>query len=93
MAPETDRVRAWLERLSGNLDEAKSWLDKALPRLEQSEDYERLMGAHEAAQLAQARGEVEAARQSWQKTLEIATRLSNEPLMQVAQDALTASSP
>ena len=90
MAPETDRVRAWLERLSGNLDEAKSWLDKALLRLEQSEDYERLMGAHEAAQLAQARGEVEAARQSWQKTLEIATRLANEPLQRTARESLTA---
>lgn len=88
MAPETDRVRAWLERLSGNLDEAKTWLDKALPRLEQGEDYERLMGAQEAAQLAQARSEVEAARRWWQKTLEIAGRLANEPLQQAAQDTL-----
>jgi len=88
MEPEAGRVRAWLERLSGNLDEARVWLDKALPRLEQSEDYERLMGVHEAAQLAQARGEVEAARQWWQKTHQIATRLANEPLKQASQEAL-----
>jgi len=88
MAPETDRVRTWLERLSGNLDEAKTWLDKALPRLEGNEDYERLMGAYEAAQLAQAREEVESARHWWQKTLAIAQRLANEPLKQAAQEAL-----
>ena len=92
MAPETDRVRAKLERLCGNLDEAKAWLDKALPRLEQSEDYERLMGAHEAAQLARARDEIESARRWWQKTLEIAGRLCNESLKQAAQDALAALS-
>lgn len=88
MAPETDRVRAWLERLSGNLDEAKTWLAQALPRLEQSEDYDRLMAAHEAAQLAQTQGETDSARRWWQKTLEIAARLANEPLMQAAQEAL-----
>ncbi len=90
MVPEADRVRAWLERLSGHLDEAQTWLDKALPRLEQSEDYERLMGAYEAAQLAQARGEVALAGEWWQKTLAIAGRLANEPLQRVAQDALAA---
>jgi tetratricopeptide (TPR) repeat protein len=90
MAPEADRIRAWLERLAGNLDEAQTWLDKALPRLEQSEDYERLMGAHEAAQLAQARSEVESARRWWQKTLDIAARLANEPLQRAAHDALAA---
>jgi tetratricopeptide (TPR) repeat protein len=88
MAPETDRVRAWLERLSGNLDAAQTWLDKALPKLEQSEDYERLMGAYEAAQLAHIRGEVESARHWWQKTLDIADRLANEPLKQAAQKVL-----
>jgi len=88
MAPETDRVRAWLERLSGNLDEAKTWLDKALPHLEQSEDYERLMGAYEAAQLAQARGEAESTRHWWQQTRNIADRLANEPLKHAAQEAL-----
>ncbi len=91
MAAEADRVRAWLERLSGNPDEAKAWLDKALPRLEQSEDYEQLMGAYEAAQLAQTRGEVESARCWWQQTLDIAERLANEPLMQAAQDALVGN--
>jgi tetratricopeptide (TPR) repeat protein len=90
MAPEADRVRAWLERLAGNLDEAQAWLDKALPRLEQSEDYERLMGAHEAAQLAQARSEVESARRWWQKALDIAASLANEPLQRAAHDALAA---
>jgi len=64
-------------------------LDKALPRLEQQEVYERLMGAHEAAQLAQARGEVEAARGWWQRTLDIADQLGNEPLVEAAQAALS----
>lgn len=93
MAPEVDRVRAWLERLSGDLGEARTWLDKALPRLERSENYERLMGAYEAAQLAQARGEIESARRWWQKTLEVAGRLDNKPLQQAAQDALATLSP
>ena len=88
MEPESQRVRAWLERLSGKLQEAQAWLDKALPRLEQSEDYERLVGAHEAAQLAQASGEAAAARHWWAKTLEIAKRLDNEPLTRAAQEAL-----
>jgi tetratricopeptide (TPR) repeat protein len=89
MEPETKRVRAWLERLSGNLDQARAWLDKALPRLEQSEDYEHLMAAHEAAQLAQAQGEIEEARRWWQKTAEVARRLANEPIQEVAQEALS----
>jgi len=88
MEAETDRVRAWLERASGNLEAAKSWLDKALPGLERQEEYERLLGAHEAAQLAQARGEVEDARHWWQKTLDIASRLANESLLQAARAAL-----
>jgi tetratricopeptide (TPR) repeat protein len=89
MEAETNRVRAWLERLSGNLDEAKCWLDKAMPHLEQQEAYDRLMGTHEAAHLAQARGEVEAARGWWQKTLDIADQLGNQPLVRAAQEALS----
>ncbi|MFZ5915961.1 MAG: ATP-binding protein [Chloroflexota bacterium] len=91
MEPEADRVCAWLERLAGNLEAAQTWLDKALPRLK-DEDYERLMAAHEAAQLAQARGQVEAARQWWRQTLEVATRLNNQTLQNAAQQALAPKS-
>lgn len=90
MAPEADRVRAWMERLAGDLDGAQTWLDQALPRLKQSEDYEQLMGAHEAARLAQARGEVEQSRRWWQETLALAERLANEPLQQAAREALAS---
>jgi tetratricopeptide (TPR) repeat protein len=88
MAPEADRVRGWLERLAGDLEEAQVWLDRALPRLKQSEEYEQLMAVHEAAQLAQARGDARDARRRWQETLTLAERLANEPLQQSAREAL-----
>ncbi|MBC7251584.1 MAG: tetratricopeptide repeat protein, partial [Anaerolineae bacterium] len=81
MVPETHRVRARLERLEGNLEAARTYLEQALAGFERSgEDVDRLLGYYEAAQLYQALDEKETARTWLEKALAVAQRLNNAPM-------------
>ncbi|HIP96473.1 MAG TPA: tetratricopeptide repeat protein, partial [Anaerolineae bacterium] len=81
MMPETNRVRARLERLEGHLETAQTYLNQALEGLERSsEDVDRLSGYHEAAQLYKALGDEERARAWLEKALAVAERLNNAPM-------------
>lgn len=81
MAPETNRVRAQLERLEGNLEAARAYLDQALVGFERSgEDIDRLNGYHEEARLYKALGDEEQARAWLEKALAVARRLNNAPM-------------
>ncbi|MDY7040610.1 MAG: tetratricopeptide repeat protein [Chloroflexota bacterium] len=81
MASETDRVRARLERLEGNLDAARTYLDRALEGFERSgEDVDRLFGYREAARLHKALGDEKQARVWQEKALAVAKLLNNAPM-------------
>jgi tetratricopeptide (TPR) repeat protein len=78
MEPETKWVRAQLERLSQNWDEALFFLTESLEAFERSgEDYDRMQVYYEMALLCQARGDSLAAQSWFEKTLQAADNLSN----------------
>jgi tetratricopeptide (TPR) repeat protein len=90
MAPETNRVRARLERLEGHLDAARPYLDQALEGFERSgEDIDRLTGYYEAAQLYKALEDEEQMRVWLEKALAVAERLNNAPMRARIEEELS----
>ena len=90
MMPETNRVRARLERLEGHLETAQTYLNQALEGLERSsEDVDRLSGYHEAARLYKALGDEERARAWLEKALAVAERLNNAPMRARIEEELS----
>ncbi len=88
MEPETKRVRARLERLSQNWDEALVFLTESLEAFERSgEDYDRLQAYYEMALLCQARGDQQAAQDWFEKTLQITDNLNNTVMREMVMRA------
>jgi len=94
MAPETNRVCARLERLAGNWEAARTYLDQALEGFERSgEDIDRLVVYHEAAQLYKAVKDEEQVRTWLEKALVVAERLDNAPMRTRIEEELSGGTP